>query len=270
MSLKKQLLRAMSPPTFAHIFGAGYYDDFDFGDASSLTLAGSAITTCVSKVSARALTQATGINRPTIQSNQINGKSVARFDGTDDFFTMASSNSLYNFLHTTTGGFLLAIYKTTDANPNTSQGLFMTASASTDTGTIFAYDDTSGSGRSDAISMAIYRGSGATALSIVNNLVVPQQFNIISAVFDGGNATIADRLIPYANGVQGAKSNASSGVAASGNSSNNLFVGKRPSGVGFVLKGDLARLIVIAGAPTAEQVWQAHNRLNFEYGTFPI
>lgn len=259
------------PPTLAQIFGAGYYDDFDFGDSASLSLTGSSINSCTSQVSARQLV-ATGVNRPLRVTNQINGRSIARFDGADDFMEVAASTALYNFLHNTTGGFIMSIYKTTDANPNTNHGIVLNTNSSAATGIIFAYDDLSSSSRSNAYLATIYTGVAGlgAASSVVNDVITPQQFNIIASVFNGGNAIAADRLIPYTNSILQAQNNVLTNAASSSNAAFNLTVGKRPAVNDFRMKGDLARLIFISGVPTPSQISQAHNRIKYEYGNFPI
>lgn len=258
-------------PSFAQIFGAGYYDDFDFGDSASLSLTGSAINSCTSKVSARMLASS-GVNRPLRVTNAINGKSIARFDGVDDFMEVAASTALYNFLHNTTGGYVMAVYKTTDVNPNGAHGILFNINSSGSVGAQMAYDDTAANSRSDAIVCQVARGVGGavTSVSIVNDIVVPQKFNIIANVFDGNNGTAADRLIPYTNGVKRSQNNIATNAASSADASFNMHVSRRPVVNDYLMKGDLARLIFISGVPTVSQIFQAHNRLKMEYGTFPI
>lgn len=271
MSLRRSMAMRLSVPTLTEIFGGMYYDDFDFGDVASLSLTGSAINSCTSLVSARQLV-ATGVNRPTRVTNVINGKSIARFDGVDDFMQVPSSTALYNFLHNSTGGFVIAVFKTTDVNPNAGMGIVFNINSSASVGSQMAYDDTAVNGRSDALVCQVARGvAGAvTSVQIVNNIVVPQKFNIIANVFDGGNAIASDRLVPYTNHIKQAQNNIQTNAASSANSTFNLHVSRRPVVNDYQMKGDLARLIFIQGVPTDEQIWQAQNRMNYEYGTFPI
>jgi hypothetical protein len=70
----------------------------DFGDASTVTLSGSQITSVNDKSGkGRVAEQTVANNRPLIVNNAINGRAVASFDGTNDSLTIASFPEITQF-----------------------------------------------------------------------------------------------------------------------------------------------------------------------------
>lgn len=263
-----------SPATPSEIFGANYYDDWDFGNTGSITETASLIKYVDSLTGSGRQLFFPLTSEPTLVSGQINGYSVARFDGVNDFGYVVGSTAQYKFLHDGTGGVVIGIFKTTLANPNS---LYVLASStplsSTSVGFSFSYDDRAASSRNDKLLNAVY--TGASGLLAVANLssdlvVTPQQFNSAVSVFDADNGTAADRSEIYPNNGTAEKNNALTNAPSTANSSSAFTVGSAGGASGFFFYGDLARIIVIDTLPTTQQLADLQTWLEYYYGTFPI
>jgi len=257
----------LTPP---EIFGANYYDDWDYGNAAQLTLTGSLIDSCLSLASARTMAS-TSTLRPTLTASQINGYSVARFDGTSDGISVATSTALYNFLHNTSGGAWFAIMK---ANNHTINAYLVNNTIATANVGILDYLSELSPADNSLVSTVSRGVSGivnTTSNNVSANFVYSNSvFNIITSIHDSGNATAANRHAWQVNSDAQIKNNVRTGAASSANATYNLTFGKASNGSTNYFSGDLARLIIVNSVPTPTQLTQLLAYFYSYYGTFPI
>lgn len=260
------------PPSFSSILGANYYDDWNFDNAASLSLTGSLIDSITSTGSNGGVFSASGTARPTLVSNDINGKDAAQFDGVTDVMSVSASNSMYNFLHNGDGGFVICVYKVALANPNTAYAIISNNRA----GTLFrgihlSYDDRSSLSRSNQNRVQVTNGTALVVSSgDTNNVITPQEYNSVVNILDADNATLNQRATLISNGLNTVNDNASTGTATASDATDNLTFGRTSSSTTFYMNGSIARLIIANTIPTATQLTQIQRRLEYEYGIFPI
>ena len=248
--------------TPSQIFGANYYDHWDFTNPSQLTLSGSAIDQCDSYTSARALTAGSS-SRPTLVASQINGYSIARFTSPQRM-GVASSNNLYNFLHNSSGGAIFYILK---QSVNAGANSYFNNVA--DSASVGIYSASIG----NAINAQANRGVTST-FAFRNYGAVGSnpysQFNFIVQVFDSANTTIADRGITIVNGGTPIKNNSDTLAPSSANASFNLAFGGVSGGSINRFEGDLVEAIIINAIPTSTQITQLQAYFENKFGTFPV
>lgn len=244
--------------TPSQIFGANYYDDWDFNESSSLGLTGSLIDSVASLSGSGRDYVSTGGARPTLALDGTLNKNVAQFDGAATFMTIAASQSLYNFLHYGQGCSIV-IYKT---NVNV-QGEVM----SNLTGNSSSIGINIGYNSSINYYNYIFRGVFSTYLesSIINTY---NQYVSFISLNDTENSTVTEKIYNITNGVT-SKNNTQNFTGANSNSSTLLTIGRLGSGVRY-LNGNISRIIVINSLPTSTQLSQLQAYLTSYYGTFPI
>lgn len=257
--------------TPAEIFGSNLFDDWDFGDLASITESSGLISQINSLTgSGRNFTFGSGFE-PTLVSNQINGYSVARFDGVSEYGEVASSTSLYKFLHNGSGGVVFGIVKP-DAGITTQQAILSNVGGSTSTtGHIVSVID-DGSTYIDRIIMSVRNGSG-TALNSSNaqsNAYTNGQFNSFMNVFDSDNATAADRIKSYVNSGSLIAINTLTNSASASNASYNLTLGKLAGASALYFGGEVARIIIVNTIPTATQLYYFNKWVKYYYGNLPV
>lgn len=248
-----------TPLSFANIFGANYYDDWDFNDLATISETGGLINSITSKGLNGAMFQASGSNRPTLVGiDPIFNKGVADFDGVSEIMEVPDSKGMYDFL-ISGKGFILVILKLRD-----------TASASW----------ILGNGRVAFRSMNFYMNGGEIR-SIINSgseiistqstpsLIVEDDFCFITSILDNPNATPAERNILRLNDGIEYKGNSSSGAVGVGDSDGLLKIGNAFGGSNF-FDGKIARILIADDVPTTEQLGQVEELLTLEYGEFPI
>jgi len=152
--------------------------------------------------------QGTAASQPKIVSSGSlvteGGKAALRFDGTDDFLTVAGSTASFNFLHDGTKS-ATAIVASPGfvSDPDDIFSFFgNTGGASASVGVQIAYDDRVVVPANNAINVAIRRGTVgvSSAIHTENDAVLPVQSNLIFIIFDAGNATAAERVETAVNG----------------------------------------------------------------------
>lgn len=259
--------------TFAQIFGANYYEDWNANDASSLSLTGSLVNSCTSIGLNGGVLAGSGSTRPSLVADASLGKNVFDFDGVSEFLQVASSVSDYNFLHSSAGGCVILISEITDSNPNNAQAIINNNGlGSSAVGFYVAFDDRSAFSRNNALISAASKGDPGLVPSsvLINNSFVTQSFVSSVSVLDSNNAVAADRNVVTLNGGAEVKNNTSTVSATGVNSSYDLTVGKSSAASSFFGKIKVTRIIIADVIPSATQLSEIQTTLNSEYGTFPI
>jgi len=231
---------AASPPSSPV---AGYKLWLDATDSATITASGGAVSQWNDKSgNAYHFTQATGANQPTTNSRTINSKNVIDFDGTNDFMSVASSTSLFKYLHNSTGGTTFIVGIVDDSGVN--KGLFSTSEfASAQIGVAHI---TNGNEKTET---AIVNGNSgnATAVSFDTNILTPASAFYLVNKFDGGNATAGNRIRESLNNGAFAGANTLTNTASSSNSTNNLTLGAAGGGSGTFWNGVIGEFIIYEG-----------------------
>jgi hypothetical protein len=187
-------------------------------------------------------TQGTGANQPTLQTNEINGLPVVRFDGSTDFLNSAASASL-------TATTLFAVFKPSTVSGNAS---------------IRAAGNGSGGSGSGGLQWRLASGVPQFVKQAVANVATASgaalsttAFTIISASF-ANNSTYAF----YRNGA--ADGSGSHGQTLTAGTATNI--GYNSDGGGERLAGDLAELIVYSSVLSTGDRASVHSYLQDKYG----
>lgn len=180
---------------------------------------------------ARHATQATGANQPLYKTNILNGKPVARFDGTDSLAT-ASFTAI--------------------TQPTT---IFVVASTRTSgTGTQFICDGIGSTNRN-----AIFEASGAGTMSIFSNAVLAsaitgaQPLSIWTALFNNTASDLRKNGTSIVNGTSGAQVLTGVRLGASDTASSNLI-------------GDIAEYLLYVGNVSGSNRTAVERYLSQKYG----
>jgi hypothetical protein len=256
-NLYRSNIQLGAPPTFSSILGANYFDDWDFDNAASLSLTGTAIDSITSTGSNAGVFTAAGTARPTLVSNDINGKDVASFDAATDVMTIAASTATYKFLHYGQGCVILVMKVNNDSSTRT---ILATANTSTQRGVRF------NKSTGENISHNVF--NGASDLTYLHATSVGAVWCSQVSVNDTENATVAERLFGTQNNIL-TTSNAVDANGSNTNAASNLTLGARTNLTAF-FSGRIARVIIANTRPTTNQLALIQKRLEYEYGIFPI
>jgi len=249
--------------TPSEIFGANYYEDWDFDNASSLNLTGSLINSITSTGLNGGLFTESGANRPSLITDAIIGKDVAEFDGVGEFMRVLGSEGDYNFLHDGSGGCVIIVQKMLSA-PTLLGFTLINGFGAGSTGFRNQITNplTSNSVVSNGVSNSIINAS--------SNAVTLNTYASNVLTFDADNATAADRAEVILNGTS-TKANTQTAAPSVANADKPLTMGVRADSLaGFFLHGTIARVIVADIDPSALQLSQLQTYLDSHYGTFPI
>lgn len=261
------------PPTFAQIFGANYYDDWDFNNASSLTLTGTNIDSIASLTgSGRNFTQ-TGGARPILTFDATIQKNIGLFDGVSSFMQIPTSTGLYNFLHSPVGGTVIFVNRINPLNLDHLSLYINNGRGSTAfIGYTLFYDNRLSISRNNVIAQATGGGVIGTGTNNVsaNNYTSSQKYHSLVNVTNPNTLTLADRSSLILDGGTPVKNNTLSGTASTANASDNMTLGRISNASSFFHNGQIARIIVINAQATAQQLIDVQLRLTYEYGLLPI
>jgi len=261
-------------PDYSAIFGANYYDHWRAWDAGSLTLTGSLVDSAASLTGSGRSMDSPGSGRPTLNADSIIGKNAFQFDGVNEFMQVASSTTDYNFLHNGAGGCVIIVGYIDDVNPDNAQVFLDNHNLTTaETGFDIVFDDRSSSSRNNRVINRVSKSvGGQTPINNLSsdNVLLTQQYNNSTHIFDADNATAADRSVIVVNGGSEIKNNTNTFTPVLTSASNNLTLGRRTTTTDFHLKGSIAEVIIIDTIPTPTQLAQVQARLEFDYSTFPI
>jgi hypothetical protein len=203
----------------------------------------------------RHATQGTSDNRPLRKTAIQGGRDVLRFDGSDDSLSIASSKATFKFLHSADST-VFAVFKSgTTANPgHTNYVVFGTANTfTTVVGVTFYTGDSNPTTANDALYWYVSRGvTGTYPVYFDGNGYFPSNsFGLISLLSRPQDGTSANRLAMRRNGANLSSANSPGGspqTAAGDDSTNDLTIGRLPSGESDFLNGDIAEIIIYNSA----------------------
>jgi hypothetical protein len=252
-----------TPLTFESIFGANYYDDWDFNDLATISQTGGLINSITSKGLNGAVSSSTGANRPLLTADVILGKNIADFDGVSDYLEVPLSTAMYNFLHNGQGLVICVLkFKT----PITATKSFMANVVGTVSIGFFMMGISS-----NKLSHQIVRGVGGTRTVRNDRSIVGTEsdYNSIVVVSNTSAGTATERSNLLINGVSN-KNNTDTNAPSGSNASLNLVMGAAGNTASLPANVKIARIVIIDTLPTTEQLTQVQTLLTSEYGTFPI
>lgn len=229
---------------------------YDATTGGSLTAADGVIARFEDKSgNARHMTQGTGISQPLRKTAVQNGRDVIRFDGSNDFMSIASSTAMFNFLHNGTASDVFAVVKMGNgSDPNAVYTVIANNGAtSSQTGIWTAFDDRASASANNAILGAINKSSlgNQVASGTSNNVWTPNQFTLAHWRFDADHATAADRLIMRINGGTELKPSTATNAPVTSNASSNLILGAINASATLPSLMDFAEILIFP-APVSD------------------
>jgi hypothetical protein len=192
---------------------------YDATTGGSLVAADGAVARWEDKSgNARHMTQSTAGSRPARKTAIQGGLDVLRFDGSNDFMSVASSTATFKFLHSTNSTIFLVL----DSNESGFGAILSTYdTASVNVG--ISLETANGSGTADKFVHRVARGVNNTSAAgqATGNAFLGSSFNVISVVTQP-IATAADRSSIRRNGGTAATGNTNTDLPSSANSQYNL------------------------------------------------
>ena len=189
----------------------------------------------------------TSAQLPIITAGVINlkdGKVAASISSTQ-FMSVPSSTGSFNYLHdgTSSSYFSVASFGNS-SNPNNTYTLFSnTNNINTQIGYYFRYDDRAASGRNNRLVDYNVNGSSPPSCNVeLNDVITPNQNNLIFSNIDADNVILANRAEYYINNGVIINNNTKNGVATLNNASNNMFLGRLPDGT-FTMEGTFSEAV---------------------------
>jgi hypothetical protein len=220
-------------------------------DASAITglSDGTAVSSWAdSSGNGRNATQATGTRQPIYRTTVVNGQPIVRFDGVDDYMTVADVDALDAVQ------FTLFVVAKARVNLSDNSPLEKWAAGSGYPYVLRYYDDTG----TKKVRLAVYDGTNNPTAS---GAITQTNWNVITA----RRSTAEDDLQIFANGSLLEKSSDSTTGAVS--NADALFVGARGgSPAGNYFDGDIAEIILYDRPLTVNDRQQVEGYLKFKYG----
>jgi hypothetical protein len=229
---------------------------FDATSGGSLVAADGGVARWEDKSgNARHATQGTSANRPLRKTSVQGSKDVLRFDGSNDSLSIPSSTETFKFLHSADST-IFAVFKSgITANPgHGAYAIFGTATtASSTTGVLFYTGDSDATIANNALYWFVSRGQTATwpVFFDGNNYFTSNSFGLISLLSRPQDGTSGNRFAIRRNTGNLNTTNAPTGspqTVSTANSTNDLTIGRLPSGESLFLNGDIAEIIIYNAA----------------------
>lgn len=263
------------PPSWSEILGANYYAHFDFSNSSRVVEVAGLVQQIATNTNTTGFgtvppfTQATGTKRPSLVTDATLNRSVAEFDGVDDWMSIASSTGLFNFLHNSNGGAVIVVFKPDTTPPAQLQRILANQnSIGTDIGISLMYRD----GYSTFVENVVNYCANGTGVVYANNsgnnATTNNKWSYQINNLDPSNGTAADRITITIDGTD-YNNNIQTNAPSASNAANDLYMGNLPSGlVGYA--GKISEIIFADAQLTSLQVARIKSRLAYDYGTFPV
>jgi hypothetical protein len=177
--------------------------------------------------------QAVSSLQPLFVANGIHGLPALRFDGADDFLSIADMDALDN-----TNGITLFVVARPENHDGQARGIVSkrTSAGSNEAYYLFLYDNN-----------RIYFNAEGNRINSGNNVVTDQP-QVFSAVYNGSQSNPRSRI--FHNGVQNGSGN---GPTSIGNQLSDLHIGILNPGYGRGFRGDIAEIIVYRSSLNAAQ-----------------
>lgn len=160
------------------------------------------------------------------------------------FYEIAASTAMFNFLHNGGDGWLLGVQRFgAVADPNASYVICANSGATTaNAGFLVNYNDISPSLNNGILQLVERATTPRAVQNITNNAALPNQTSIVNFQFDADNATAANRGISWVNNGLGNQNNLQTSAPSTANAGNNLQWGGTGVGAGFT--GSMQRLVI--------------------------
>ena len=202
--------------------------------------------------------QYTAANQPLLDADGQNSKGVLTFDGVNDYL-LSGTTSSFNFLHDGTESLVVIVAKAgATANPDATYSFLSTGTGTADVGYALIYRDRSINSENNSLSNSVGRNvQGAYAVdSRTNDVLLPNQYNIIENVIDADNATAANRSLSIVNGGAEFGDNALTNAPVASDADVAMHIGvtwasTTPGNFSSWLLGGIAELIICNDPNTA-------------------
>jgi hypothetical protein len=203
--------------------------------------------------------QTDGTKKPALKLAIQNGKNVARWDGTNDFLTIAGSSSTMKFLHSTNST-VFAVFSSSVNN----KCLLSTDNNSTNVVGYGIYLDTTGGN----ITHVISKGSAPLVIAYQANIGSITAKCLLTVVSKPSNATAADRSSISKNSGTPVTANTYTGTPTTSNSYGDFNVGARAFSNDVNLNGDICELVIFNSALDSNDKSRIENYLNAKWSIF--
>jgi hypothetical protein len=230
---------------------------YDAADSSSITLDAGRVSQWSDKSgNARHATNTTsGSTQPSYTVGARNGLNVLTFAAASvQRLTVPSSTAAFNYLHNGTPSYFAAVSRFgTTANPNAAYMLCgNSGGASANTGFVCLYDDRSSASRNNASNVGISRGvlGQFAVVSLVNDIIVPQEFVVQEHLLSAANATASQRSLVSIDGATYQGANTLTSAPSAGNATYSMQLGAAGDNA-LPLQGDICELMFFSQLPTA-------------------
>ena len=206
---------------------------------------------------ARHATQGTSGSRPLRKTNQQNGLSTLRFDGTNDLMSIASSTATFKFMHDGDSTLFVVYRAGFDANPNALYAIIgngvSDGSIDLQTGFYLRWDDRGAVPFQDQSAYVVANSGNPRYVGVsAANTFPANVFNLQTIVSNPQDSTIANRATIRRNGgsavsVTTSETNAATALPTA-NATQNLTIGATSGTAAWFLAGDIAEIIIYDSA----------------------
>jgi hypothetical protein len=204
---------------------------------------------------ARHATQSTSANRPARKTAIQGGKDVLRFDGSNDSLSIASSTETFKFVHSSDSTVFVVFKSGTTANPGHNAYIVLGTANSTTTvvGALLYTGDSDPTSANNTLYWYVSRGGAGTYPVFFdgNNYFPSNAFGMISLLSKPQDGTSGSRFAIRRNGGSLNSTNSPGGspqTVSTASSTDDLTVGRAPSGESDFLNGDIAEIIIYDSA----------------------
>jgi hypothetical protein len=180
------------------------------------------------------------------------GKAAVRFDGGDDRLDVPSSTATFSFLHDGTKSAVFAVVNTEQADNTLGAVMANTGGSSSTHGIAIWSDDRTSLSRNLALNLSVVKGVAHQLVlqDIMNDAWALSQQNLMTVLFDVGNATATARAASFMNGASIESQNSQTESPSSSDASYDMQIGA--SGVStFFWHGTMQELLIYPTDMTA-------------------
>lgn len=243
---------------------------WDASDSASVTLDSGRVSQLNDKSGngRHASNTTSGSTQPSYITDATNGRNVVRFAAaSSQRLTVASSTDAFNFIHTGSPSFIIAVASFgASSNPATGQYLMgNSAAASANRGFFFGYEDESPF--NNASTFAVHRAAqGSPAVSVISNdKITPQTTVVLEVLVDADNATANSRALFRVNGDTQYGGNTNTFAPAGGDASFNLQLGATGNNAN-PMTGDLCEVLIYSRQPSSATQTAIRRYLGAKWG----
>lgn len=233
-------------------FSGEHFDDAAFSSFIGVS-SGTVVTLYDQSGNAKHFQQPTAANQPTLTLAGQNGRAVLTFvSASSKFMTVPADKVTWNPFHTATKGTLYIV--SDNDNNGGNKVLLATINQLPDRG-FWVYRQATGALVQD-IGRAV-AGGAATATFTPATL----NASVLTCLFDGTNATAANRVLAWQDGSAMTGANALTSAGTDGNANYDLALGTRGNTVSIFLQGWISEVAMWSGDRTANRTtWEANSK----------